>query len=175
MSNEENAKEIGVALRKIFKEVAKETLSEMPVWMKCNYLLNVIMKDGVSIEELNKNVNWDEINEILKSSKFDIDYNIFDRISSIEDLEELRVNSTIASVPEMNQPYYRKVCKVCGDEFTLTKGEVDWFEKKDLKLPCKCYYCRKKIQKPITQVKKEEKEEEPMKTAMQLALEKVGI
>ena len=160
----------------LLNEVVKNTLKGMPVWMKCNFLLNAInQKEEVTIDELNQQIDWVKINELLKDSTLDIDYNIFDRISSIEDLEELRVNSTIASVPEMNQPYYIKVCKICGDEFTLTKGEVDWFEKKDLQLPCKCYYCRKKIQKPITQVKVEEKEEEPMKTAMQLALEKAGI
>lgn len=157
-------------------EVVKNTLKGMPIWMKCNFLLNTIyQKEEVTIDELNQQIDWDKINELLKDSTLDIDYNIFDRINSIEELENLRMSSTTASIPEFNEPYYKKVCKTCGDEFTLTVGEVNWFKKKDLQLPCKCYYCRKKIQKPITQVKVEEKEEEPMKTAMQLALEKVGF
>lgn len=161
----------------LLNEVVKKTLKGMPIWMKCNFLLNIIhQKEGVSVDELNQQINWDKINKLLKDSIVDIDYNIFDRINSIEELEELRISATTASIPEFNEPFYKKVCKTCGDEFFLTRGEVDWFEKKDLKLPCKCYYCRKKIQKPIEVVKvKEEKEEEPIKTAMQLALEKAGL
>lgn len=37
-----------------------------------------------------------------------------------------------------------KVCKDCGLEFILTKGEADFYKQKALNLPGRCAACRKK-------------------------------
>ena len=35
-------------------------------------------------------------------------------------------------------------CKDCGSYFILGAMQVEWFERRDLKLPCRCLSCRKK-------------------------------
>lgn len=35
-------------------------------------------------------------------------------------------------------------CKDCGEEFTISNGEKEWYEKKGLALPARCRPCRKK-------------------------------
>lgn len=37
-----------------------------------------------------------------------------------------------------------KTCKNCGNYFILPAREVNWFEIRNLKLPCRCVTCRKK-------------------------------
>lgn len=36
-----------------------------------------------------------------------------------------------------------KQCKDCGQAFTLTKGEQDWYAEHNYKLPERCPECRK--------------------------------
>lgn len=38
----------------------------------------------------------------------------------------------------------KKICKQCGREFELTKGEIDFFKSKGLNLPARCKDCRDK-------------------------------
>lgn len=165
-------------VRKMFDELTRNTLRTMPVWMKCNFLINQISNfiDDMN-EENDKKINWDVVNEILTDTELDIDFNVFEKIHSIKELEDVRERAIIASVPEFHEPYYKKICKKCSETFTLTAGEVNWFNKKGLKIPCKCEYCRKGIEKPKQIIKVENKKEdvEPEKTAMQLALERAGI
>ena len=147
-----------------------ECVKEMPVWMRCNYLARQMQ--GLKDEQ----INWDKINEILAYQNEDLDFNDFEPVHSIEEFENVRSCAITAEVPEFNEPYYRKTCKACGDKFTLTKGELIFFKKKGLKIPGKCYYCRKNIEKPkqVT-VEKEPEEVVVEKTQMQIALEKAGL
>ena len=37
-----------------------------------------------------------------------------------------------------------KVCKECGSYFYQTESDRNWFLERNLKVPCRCYTCRKK-------------------------------
>lgn len=39
---------------------------------------------------------------------------------------------------------YVKKCKECGEYFWQTEEERQWFIERKLKVPCRCYSCRKK-------------------------------
>lgn len=145
-----------------------EFVKTFPVWMRCNYLLNQLTK----ISE--KDINWDRVNEVLQAQNKELDYNCFDEISSLQELVQLRENANIAEVPEFNQPYFRKKCKMCDDEFTLTRREINYFLDKGLKVPNRCYCCRKNIKTPRISMPVHT-EDLPTKTAMQIAMEKAGI
>lgn len=43
-----------------------------------------------------------------------------------------------------NSPAMTVVCKDCGEEFTITNGEKQWYESKGLCLPVRCHECRNK-------------------------------
>ena len=36
-----------------------------------------------------------------------------------------------------------KVCKECGSYFYQTESDRNWFLERNLKVPCRCYSCRK--------------------------------
>lgn len=165
--NEQDANSVKEALSKASLEFVKT----FPVWMRCNYLLNQI---SVMSDKEKQNIKWDLINEILNYQNDNFDFNYFDTIDSVDKLLELRGLATTAEIQEFNEPYLKRKCKQCGEEFTLTRGEIDSYLNKSLKVPCRCYYCRKNIEKPKPIIKKEEKEE-PVKTAMEIALEKAGL
>lgn len=42
-----------------------------------------------------------------------------------------------------NSAFEKRVCKDCGEEFTITVGEKEFYESKNLLLPVRCCYCRK--------------------------------
>ena len=133
----------------------------MVIWMRCNFILN--STQNYKDEE----INWEKVNEILHS-KSDIlyDYNIFSEITSREELLLLRENAICASLGY--GPFHKKKCKACGNDFYLNFGEIEFFQNKGLKMPCRCIYCRKGIErpKPITTITPKVESEEPVKTAM---------
>lgn len=155
----------------ILDEMSRKILLDMPVWMKCNYLMNQIARIP---KELQENINWDKVNEILLNTNLPMDFNIFDRVSSIEELDNVRGDAILASTPEFHMSYLRKTCKKCKNTFTLTLSEINWYEKKGLHIPSRCQYCRKGEERPKP-IAKIEPKEEPMKTSMELAMEKAGI
>lgn len=149
-----------------FKEASLEYAKTLPVWMRCNILARQL--EGLS----NEKINWNMVNEVLSYQNERLDFNDFEKVSSLEEFEEVRSHAISAEVPEFNEPYYRKVCKTCGETFTLTRGEIDYFQKKNLCIPVRCYACRKDITKPKIVPKTEET---VLKTQTQIALEKAGI
>ena len=42
-----------------------------------------------------------------------------------------------------NSAFEKRVCKDCGEEFTITVDEKEFYESKNLLLPVRCCYCRK--------------------------------
>ena len=68
-----------------------------------------------------------------------------------------KLGTAIDAVDSLNEHYKTKVedldmykdflirkCKDCGTYFILGAMQVEWFERRDLKLPCRCMSCRKK-------------------------------
>ena len=45
---------------------------------------------------------------------------------------------------ERKETYKREICKDCGKEFTITKGEKEFYDKMEWVLPVRCHDCRKK-------------------------------
>lgn len=157
-----------IAVSNAMRKTTIEMVKELPVWMRCNFLSHSL------VHHKDSEIDWDLVNEILSYQNEDLDFNVFDKISSLDEFAEVRARAVTAEIPEFNAPYYKKTCKVCGDEFTLTRGEINFYQKKNLHIPCKCIYCRKNIEKPkpVVEVEKEPTVE---KTQMQIALEKAGI
>ena len=149
-----------------FRKAGLEYAKTLPIWMRCNILARQL--EGLSNEE----INWDMVNEILSYQNKRLDFNDFEKVSSLEEFDKVRFRAITAEVPEFNEPYYRKVCKTCGETFTLTRGELNYFQKKNLHIPGRCYACRKDITKPKIVPKTEEI---VLKTQMQIALEKAGV
>ena len=161
-----------------FRAVEEETLKKMPLWMKCNYVLNKIYSTFERIGKEDESIiSWEKINSILKNSNDKYQYNLFGFISSISELKDLRMDVLSAELLESGLPYYKSVCKTCKNEFTLSKRELLYFLNRDLKVPCRCYYCRKGIERPVPVVSLPQKEEneEAVKTEMQIAMEKARI
>lgn len=157
--------------RELLVKVQDDTLKKMPVWMKCNYLLNQI------INEDDQNINWGKVNKILRTGSVPYDFNIFHNVYSKTDLLEVRDYAITATMPGSGMEYHKKKCKKCGEYFSLTYEEIDWFQRKNLKVPSTCYYCRKGIEKPkpVKHTNNNPLEEESFKTAMQMALEKAKV
>jgi hypothetical protein len=40
-----------------------------------------------------------------------------------------------------------KICKQCGEYFWQSEDERQWFADRNMKAPCRCFSCRKKIAK----------------------------
>lgn len=149
--------------------------------MKCNVILKDLRDHFIETnEDLDKNqLKW--INKILKhpcKNYNEFDFNIFDEIHSLDELKELQDASNAAEYDI--GPKRKEICKKCGNTFYLTKGELDWYRSRDLNVPKKCPYCRKGIERPVMIYSENENfnesiEEEPVKTEMQIALEKAGV
>lgn len=158
-----------VNFSKAMQSVTVEMVKDFPMWMRFNYILNSI----TNIEATN--INWKLIDEILKDNVNKYDYNAYDTINTIESLNSAKVNCIAASLGV--GVWYKSVCKECGETFYMTKGEIDFFEKKDFNLPKRCKNCRDgepKIKKPI-QNNKPINAVTDGKTEMQIAMEKAGL
>lgn len=168
-------------LHEFFEDALHSALRQMPMWARLKYFANSI---GNAPDEA---VNWDKVNDALM---FEIDktkpyYNICGRLSSVKQVREAAAEATVAFMPEFGRPFFRRKCKQCGEDFELTLGEINSYEKKGLHIPGRCYYCRKGIDRktgnPILSGdvslngERLGKKDEPAKTAMQIAMEKAGI
>ena len=151
------------------KEATISLVKSWPVWMRCNFLLN-----SISDTKNQSDVNWTFINEVLNFQNDNYDFNLFEKVESIEDLKCVRDDAIVSETPEFNLPYFKKKCKQCGDNFILTRGEIDYFLDKKLNVPNRCKCCRKGIKKEKPKAM-ENINISSEKTAMQLAFEKAGI
>lgn len=156
-------------LHRAMRASQRDMLEHFPVWMKFNFIANT------SYKKEDSEIDWNYVNEMLHKNLAEDDYNCFGRIESKEQFAE-EYNKLIDAQLDF-APFRKCVCKQCKDEFTLNFGEIESYQRKGLKLPKRCRYCRKGIEKPKPQpvVVKKVEEEPPMKTAMELALEKAGI
>lgn len=160
------------AVHKLFEEATENAMLKMPMWMRLNYFANTVgQTDG-------KDVNWEKVNRFLmlgidKKKPY---YNICGKIRNVKQLKQAAVDARLAAMPDFGMPFYRRKCKQCGDMFELTLGEIESYERKGLHIPGRCRYCRKGIDKHTGEhIIPKKIEEEPVKTEMQIALEKAGI
>lgn len=181
MPSKKEQEETIAAARAIIQKSLMEAIKKYPTWMRCNLLLNNInagklIEEGHTVDEINAMVDWEKVNEILSQFSIPYDYNLFGKVSSIEELEAVREGAYTTSIID-DWPSYKQTCKQCGDDFTMSRKEINWFINKGMKVPCRCYHCRKGLQKPktITIPKQTTKKKEPEKTSMQIAMEKAGL
>ena len=136
--------------KKILADVSQEVLITLPVWMKCNIILKDL-KDHFIEEDCDvpEDFRFDKVNEILKHpcKNDEYDYNIFDEINSVQELKDLQDVSNAAEYDI--GPKRKEICKKCGYPFYLTKGELDWYFHKGLKVPKTCEFCRKGLERPV--------------------------
>lgn len=62
-----------------------------------------------------------------------------------------------------------QVCKECGNEFTITVSEQNFYESKELALPKRCENCRKARKAANTATKVEEKPKQSLEDMMRAA------
>lgn len=163
--------------RQLLRNTSIDILKKMPISMKSAIILSDLNKNNV--EKLDEK-QLKEINEILKHPcEGDVyDFNIFDEIRNIKDLEELFEKSNYADMGIY--PKYKQTCKKCGHTFYLNNTEIKWYLIKNLNIPKKCEFCRKGLKRPDkieskSKISNESLGEEPVKTEMQIALEKAGM
>ena len=144
--------------------------------MRCFILRPIIHKADV--------VDWDKVNYYLHLPSHDkYDYNLFDNVYSIDDFEELFINSQMAEV-DGYIPKFKQTCKQCGHTFTMTNDEIEYFIKKGLNVPKRCIYCRKGKKRPdyaaeakkLDNLRKENEKNKPdNSTAFSRAFDVAGI
>lgn len=158
-------------LGKAIREVLKEMIKDSPMWMRFNFITH-----GIA-ERKEEEIDWDNVNNILRNNIDKYDFNAFEKITSKQELYNTIFNCNAAS---MNiGAWYKDTCKECGEEFYMTRGEISFFERKDFNLPKRCKDCRDKKSKPIqnkTSQKSNIVENSIVeKTTIQIAMEKVGL
>ena len=173
-------REVQQKMRDMSFKYAKENLS---FWMKCNLVLNSIpfnemREKGMDDDEINASIDWDKVNELFHHSAVEYDFNLFDSFHSFQEILDYRDQAISATVID-DLPYHKQTCKQCGKQFTLSYGQINWYERKGLHIPRRCECCRKGV-KPNIQSKQVTKQPEnkatlPEKTNMQIAFEKAGL
>ena len=128
-------------VREMFHETEVRTLKKMPLWMRLNYFINRISQ-AIADGHTNEDVKWDYINEMCTADLDPFDYNMFESVSTIEELDKHRFNALCAA--EGLGPWHKHKCKDCGKDFHMMYKEVHFYEEKGLSLPKRCKACRDK-------------------------------
>lgn len=169
----EEGKEPADAFRLASKKAAEESLKAMPLLFRLNFYCNIWKKDQ---DEL---IDWDHINKVLNENLHEFDFDAGRReVHSYKELTDYRVDVELAT-SDIN-PWIKRKCKECGRDFIMLFSEAVYFEEKGLKLPRRCYECRKGIKstesKDGTKVDELIKEREEFKTsAFKSALTKANL
>lgn len=167
-------------MQEILKENSMEFIKILPVWIKCNIILKDLEEHFYNEDDELDEKQLEEINKILRypCDKNEYDYNIFFDVKNIKDIKQLASDANLAALDV--QPQYQATCKCCGKPYYLFSSEIQWYLDKGLEVPKRCEYCRKGIKRPELyypgpDFSDESSEEEPVKTEMQIALEKAGM
>ena len=67
-------------------EERNKMLYAMPILMRVNFLLNSIRN------KTDSEINWNKVNDILTNNVGEYDFNIFDQINTMEQLQEIKRN-----------------------------------------------------------------------------------
>ena len=105
-------------------------------------------KDIQSEQKLEIKKKLLDLNEAIRIYYIDINSNnqkldeFNDTLKQFNDLVKTYKNREKELKNNLKLPYQTKICKDCGNNFTITKSEYVFFTKKDLSLPCRCQECR---------------------------------
>lgn len=148
------------ALKDVASRISISDLAICPVWFRLRYFQMTVSSD--------KNTNWDRLNIILESDTDQYDYNMFDRIESISDLDR-EVDKCIDSYVN-NGPWRQINCRSCNNKFIINSRKIFQLRSKEYKVPSLCNECKSK-REPIAYSTDKGNTE----TAMEIALRKAGI
>lgn len=128
------------AFRKANLEATKESLKELPLFMRLNYILNNLYRNENN-EIIEGMIDWKNINDILTKNVDDTDYQFIKEVKSVKEITQLKLDIEFAMADL--QPWKISKCKDCHEEFHMNFSEVMYFLEKGMKLPKRCPECRK--------------------------------
>lgn len=128
-------------VRELFHETEVRTLKKMPLWMRLNYFINRVSQ-AIADGHTNEDIKWDYVNEMCTADLSPFDYNMFESVSTIEELDGHRFNVLCAE--QGIGPWHKHKCKDCGNTFSMMFKEVNFYKEKGLHLPKRCKACRQK-------------------------------
>lgn len=169
----EEGKDPADAFRLASKKAAEESLKTTPLLFRLNFYCNIWKADHDDF------IDWDHINKVLNENLDEFDFDAGRReVHSYKELSDYKVDVELAMADI--QPWIKRKCKECNRDFILLFSEVEYFGNKGLKLPRRCFNCRKgiKVEKPKTHFNMEEenKNREDFKTsAFKDALKKAKL
>ena len=128
---------------KIIQDMQVKVLTTSPMWMRLNYLCNVV-NQMLNEGHEDADIDWDKVNELLTTNVNEYDYNVFERIETPDQLAWVASQCRDASICEDMFIWQEHTCKDCGKQFFMTHGEVDFYARKELHVPKRCKACRNK-------------------------------
>ena len=140
MNNSEMS-EVTRKAHELIRDIQIRTLKNMPLWMRLNYFINIISQ-AIAKGRTNEEVDWDYVNEMCTADLDPFDYNMFENVSTIEELDGRRFNALCAA--EGLGPWHKHKCRDCGNDFHMMYKEVHFYKEKGLSLPKRCKACRDK-------------------------------
>lgn len=156
------------------REVTLAIIKQAPMWMRFNLLshsVNSAKEQGVENE-----IDWDSINQLLLENRGKWDFTAYDYIDSVTSFWTAFHSCQMAGVDF--GPWQIHKCKECGENFSMSRGEVFFYEKKKFDLPKRCRWCREhKGEKKAPPPKPVEpnQEDQIKTTAMEEAFKKAGL
>lgn len=126
----------------ILEYMILDKIKDFPVWIK----FNIVSRTIENTDE--DKINWANVNLMLKTDD-PYDFNAFDYIDSKEKFSYAHEYSNVSGIIRFNNPYVRRVCKDCGNTYTLTVGQVQFYRKHEYQLPKRCNICLGKGKKSV--------------------------
>lgn len=126
-----------MSLLNYLDETIVKTFLKLPLSMRLNYLYNILYNL--------QDIDWTSVNALLFESLDMYDYNLCNKVYSLEDIINEKNKITKAENLKQHQPYKKIICLKCDKPFYLNKKEVDFYKEKNYKyekLPCFCEYCQ---------------------------------
>lgn len=127
---------------KIIQDMQLKVLTTSPMWMRLNYLYNTISQ-MLNEGHTDADINWDNVNELLTTNVNEYDFNAFKRIETSDQLLIAASRCQHASICE-DYIWQEHTCKDCGEQFFMSRDEVDFYKRKGLHVPKRCKACRDK-------------------------------
>ena len=126
---------------KVIQDMQVKVLTTSPMWMRLNYLCNVVNQ---ALKHTDADIDWNKVNELLTTNVNEYDYNAFERIETLDQLAWVASQCRTASICDDMFIWQEHTCKDCGEKFFMTYGEVNFYERKQLHVPKRCKACRNK-------------------------------
>lgn len=129
--------------KKTFADAYITHMTNASMWERVQAIRGIIMRALQAPNATEADIDWTKVNDILFGNIDQYDFNVIDEIHTIDDLEDIIYRVNAASFMD-NIPWRRCKCKDCGSTFYMSRGEVEFYQKKKLDIPKRCAPCRAK-------------------------------